>query len=615
MNQLPQILLPPIVTNNPQNNLFNLPQVLIPLNNLQNNLQMSLDQTHEKSENKIPITKKEITDLLTQDSYYRKIKQWPLLTFDEILPIKRSSNRRAEDIVYVSKSRIYYNDVFINCTTHNIDAVIDNINNNFPDIDKLLQRFKGNLVACGGAVVKGIFERLGGDIDLFFYDLTVEEADKMRIDAIEFLIKLWQENGNNEYLKFDVKRNEYTTTLYVDDDYGRFYEYQFIHRIYPNMSSIIGGFDISACMLAYDGKQIYATPLGAWSLKNKCIIIDTKRRSTSFEYRLRKYNRMGFDLIFPGISDTVVRNFIINNSLIDEMIIKIKQITKDYGYEYNGNVAEDFDRVGEGLPEYSRYGLQKKEDILPYFKLTTHGVYTTSYDHKNIEDKLINKISDYESLSSHPKCFPDINAQQLRCDNLHSVSSILKINTENNIKNQLYDDIENPNLMIDDDVISKFLSKSEKVRTPYKNPYYAYHQSYNNNIDFYRLLKCFGKLTPVVKEIRETDKYYEYMDVMINKMLTNAEICKKNLIGIKWITQNPGRQWTSSINPIFKDPREWYGKHYIPVITGIPLEIESTLRLMRLRESVWSLINDDVFNIICEHLLHCYADEAWQYIL
>ena len=110
------------------------------------------------------------------------------------------------------------------------------------------------------AVIVAIFETdRNSDIDLFFYDLSVEEADKMRSEAIEFLIKEWKEN--TESINYHIKRNEYTTTLYVTSQENEIFEYQFIHRIYPNMSSIVGGFDLSICMVAYDGEQIYATPL------------------------------------------------------------------------------------------------------------------------------------------------------------------------------------------------------------------------------------------------------------------------------------------------------------------------------------------------------------------
>ena len=557
-----------------------------------------------KEKNEINITKKEISDLLTQDSYYRKMKQWPLLTFDQFSIF--NNNRKVDEIFHVDP--LYYQNI---CnSSFDLYCASKNINERFPNIDELLLKFKGHLIACGGAIFKSIFDRRGGDIDLFFYNLTIEEADKMRLDAIEFLINLWKQSSNG--VTYTIKRNEYTTTLYVtsEDD---FIEYQFIHRIYPNMSSIIGGFDLSICMVAYDGEQIYATPLGAWSIKNSSIIIDTKRCSTSFEYRLIKYKKLGIRLIFPGISNQLIKEFINENSTYQQMINKVKNIAKDYGYNYNEN-CEDFDRIGGELPEYSIYNIQKKEDILPYFRLFANAINVPSYDRINIEDRLTNKISDYSSLSSYPTCLPNINAQQLRSDNLHSVSSILNLDIKDNIREQLIKDIDNPNLMIDELVVNKFHNRVEKIRIPFKPEYH--NEAYNNNIDFYRLLKCFGKLTPKVIETRHTDEYYEYRDIITNKMLTNAEICMKNLIGIKWITQNPGRQWTSSINPIIADPREWYGKHYIPVITGIPSEIEATMRLMRLpkTESLWTVIPDDVFNVICIHLLRKYADDAWSYI-
>ena len=53
------------------------------------------------------------------------------------------------------------------------------------------------------------------------------------------------------------------------------------------------------------------------------------------------------------------------------------------------------------------------------------------------------------------------------------------------------------------------------------------------------------------------------------------------------------------------------------MITGIPEEIEACLRLMRLEktQSVWTMINNDVFNVICLHLLYEYGKNAWNYIL
>jgi hypothetical protein len=570
-------------------------------------------QTKKSSYNKkkANITKKEITELLTQDSYYRKLKQWPLLNFNDIFPLKKY--RSIDEMFYTSSYGSINNKI-------DMSTISNNINVKFSFIDKLLIKFNGHLVTCGGAIVKSIFDdHSRGDIDLFFYDLTIEEANKMRLDAIEFLINSWEENeaeyNYDNYVNYYIKRNEFTTTLFISTNDNDFYEYQFIHRIYPDMSSIIGGFDLSICMIAYDGKQIYATPLGAWSIQNKSIIIDTKRRSTSFEYRLQKYNLSGIRLIFPGISNQLIEDFYNDNDPYKKMINKMTDIAKEYGYSYGPN-NEDFEYEGEALSKNLSHNIQKKKDILPYIKLSGYNsINTIPYDRINIENRLINKISDYNYLSSHPKCFSNINAQQLRSDNLYSVYSILNLDTKNNIRNQLIDDIENPNLMIDDSVISNFNERVEKVRNPFKRE--SRDKRYNKNIDFYRLVKCFGKLTSKVIEIRDTDEYYKYRDIIVDKMMINAEICKKNLIGIKWITQNPGRQWTSSINPIIADPREWYGKHYDPVVTGIPSEVENIMRLMRLSktESVWNMIDNDVFNVICLHLFHIYANDAWKYIL
>src|SRR5436189_4467052 len=45
-----------------------------------------------KEQNKINITKKEITQLLTQDSYYRKLKEWPLLIINDKSIIRLNRN-------------------------------------------------------------------------------------------------------------------------------------------------------------------------------------------------------------------------------------------------------------------------------------------------------------------------------------------------------------------------------------------------------------------------------------------------------------------------------------------------------------------------------------------
>lgn len=587
------------------------------------------------------ITKNEITTLLTQDSYYRRLKRWPLLTSRDIFPLNkiRYTNEFSLNLTNNLKYNIHSNSTTQNCTLVKFQ---DAINDKFPYITKLLVKFKENLVACGGAVTKCISKNLGRcDIDLFFVNLTVEEADNVRIEAIKFIINSWKNDYTN--LSFHIKRNEYTTTLYIslkDDEYVNdiycddIYEYQFIHRIYPDISSIIGGFDLSICMVAYDGNEIYATPLGSWSIKSQSIIIDTKRRSASFEYRLLKYYKSGYSILFPGISKDIVNSVFDKykneyQKMQNEILIEIRKVINKYEFDVSINQL-NLDKGENFYIKQNRniYYYQRKENILPYLKLFITSYYQQNsivlpknklYDRNNIEDRYINKISDYSTIKSHPTHIKYMNGIQLRSDKLFAVCSVIEISNDiSNLDNLILSDVEDPNIFIED-IITQYKNNVKIIKEPYINLYNDrdYPEEYNNNCDFHRVAKCFGKLTPEVMKVRHTDKYYEYQDIMIKKMLDNAETCKNNLRGIKWMTQDPDRQWTSSINPIIKDPRDWYGKHYIPVLTGIPQEIETCMRLMRLEKtnSVWITLNDDVFNLICMHLLKLYANDAWKYIL
>jgi hypothetical protein len=104
---------------------------------------------------------------------------------------------------------------------------------------------------------------------------------------------------------------------------------------------------------------------------------------------------------------------------------------------------------------------------------------------------------------------------------------------------------------------------------------------------------------------RVYEKIEHIMVILRRRIVTNVEIVTENLKEIKWITENPGRQWTSSINPIIADPREWYNDptderfsdNYKPFRIGFP-EYEMTLRLLRKRDSVFRILNRDLVSIV-----------------
>ena len=258
-----------------------------------------------------------------------------------------------------------------------------------------------------------------------------------------------------------------------------------------------------------------------------------------------------------------------------------------------------------------------KTESINCINLRPNNMYTRLNNKDNLSQQNLNKISDYnhDNLMVSLENNLSSNLIKLRLGNLNSVQAMIYISNDNpydkqKINHVLINDIDSPNLAIG--LIKNYPDYAHKNRV-ITSDYYIYTVSYflHNK----KLIKTFGPFANEVKNIRnDEDKYNEYINKMINITLENAKICIENLKGIKWITKNPGRQWTSSNNPIVANPRDWYGEKYIPLKTGIPTKIESCLRLARLR-SIWTMFNDDVFNLILLYINKNLADKAWKYII
>ncbi len=613
------------------------------------------------------INRKEVISLLTQDDYYRKQRKWPLIAHSDI---KSFNKVKIDDDLFTLVSSNHYNSLAP------LEKIISETNILHPFTNELLTKFNNNLIACGGTICKSMLghhvnNRYTDDIDFFFYNLDIYQANKMRIEIIEYLITIWKSNvgknvirnryrGDQETIikdvKFYIQRNKYVTTLHVEElcdyhEHPRVYMYQFIHRIYPDISSIIGGFDLSASAVAYNGKEVYTTPLGTWTFKTKSIIIDMGRRSTSYEHRLKKYIKYGFNLIFPGLNKKIINDELIktyDNRAFYKFKDKLEKFVNDNGYviDYDFDLSEIFSRrindYHDKIDEFDLlafHKIQKEKDILCYLILSTTDMGNLyikesngneydwwrpdNYEEKgNCADKdyYLNKLSDYGcdekylmfmSDYSHNHMYykhvPSANATRLRLNNLEGVVSMLYIDNHENIKDKLINEVDNPNLGINDFVIELYKTKvNDEMRIIQERLMLERHRQQPD------LIKCLGSFTSEATH----NKYIQGRDLMIENILTNNKICKENLTGINWITENPGRQWTSSINPIFKDPRDWYGKHYIPVLVGIPPEIETCLRLLYLErtESYWSMLPKDMFDLILFYVLQSYSNEAWEYI-
>ncbi|KAF2023873.1 ankyrin [Setomelanomma holmii] len=127
------------------------------------------------------------------------------------------------------------------------------------------------------------------DVDLFLYGLTEDQAVE-KIKQIEQRIR-------------DSILTE-TTTIRTKNAITIASQYptrhvQIVLRIYRSISEILTGFDVDCSCAAYDGKQVYASPRALVAYMTQVNTIDLTRRSPSYENRLSKYSRRGFEVYWP----------------------------------------------------------------------------------------------------------------------------------------------------------------------------------------------------------------------------------------------------------------------------------------------------------------------------
>lgn len=127
------------------------------------------------------------------------------------------------------------------------------------------------------------------DVDLFLYGLTEEQAVE-KIKQIEQKIK-------------DSILTE-TTTIRTKNAITIASQYptrhvQIVLRIYRSISEILTGFDVDCSCAAFDGRQVYASPRAVAAYMTQVNTVDLTRRSPSYENRLSKYSKRGFEIYFP----------------------------------------------------------------------------------------------------------------------------------------------------------------------------------------------------------------------------------------------------------------------------------------------------------------------------
>uniref|UniRef100_A0A6C0CFN5 Uncharacterized protein n=1 Tax=viral metagenome TaxID=1070528 RepID=A0A6C0CFN5_9ZZZZ len=654
--------------------------------------------------------------IMTRDAISRKIRSWPILSDAEMAEMAdrtarlRDGTENPEGGYPISHHLYDFQLPEISWKTQETVA-LNVLEARFPHSIDLLKHFRGRIMAAGGAVFKALYADSADDIDFFFVDPEVEHLapsvakeryDNLLAEAIAFLSSRWlaapmkadyiDATGQETIGNVHVMRSEFVTTVRLISNHFYDIKYQFIHRVYPSIGSVLGGFDLGPAMVATDGYRLLATELGAYSAFSRIILMDTSRRSTSFEHRLGKYARLcrlvlpGLD---PGIIKTVIKRkpakeivarldriadgagltakcdqydpesefweqeyvirensvFFLNeepasraavikkmektaNKLgynvrgmnlleltpkkfgnVEDVIHCLEKIAEDSGYRYDhkNHAAHIFVSAINSYKAQLAFEMRILTQKRPVLRLPCANINLEMFvpDHDQNSDHLswvispaktnrVAKKCDYGSNRVWSAAMITLNITMLLGGNLSSVTSGLILKSPGSPIITNYgrpEDLQPQEIFAFNSLYSCAAdvqtddSIKEAIMNSFVQPKFGETEA---TIDYFKVQTLFFR--------RLFDRGFANLGYK-ETILGNLEIVRKRLTGVSWILTNPGRQWTSSINPIMGDPREWYGEYYKSFRLGC-IEVETCLRLMRLRPGQWKNLPKDIFGLI-----------------
>jgi hypothetical protein len=129
------------------------------------------------------------------------------------------------------------------------------------------------------------------DVDLFLYGLDEEQAVQ-KIRHIEQCI--------NDSILTETSTVRTKHTITVVSQYPTRHV-QIVLRLYKSIAEILTGLDVDCSAVAYNGHQVYLAPRALGAYITQINYVDLSRRSPSYESRLSKYSRRGFEIFWPEL--------------------------------------------------------------------------------------------------------------------------------------------------------------------------------------------------------------------------------------------------------------------------------------------------------------------------
>lgn len=269
----------------------------------------------------------------------------------------------------------------------------------------------------------------------------------------------------------------------------------------------------------YDGDNVYLTSLGKFCHEHSCNIVDTTRRSTTYELRLKKYFERGFNIVLPKMDISKLRRNYHKYNLVEvcempQMIFGYRNImgNKIIISEFFGKYKNESDYEKDSTGMSNVYGHSLTININSLLNDNDYYYYVSS----NIDE------SNVDILTKPPR----LNKGQI-IDFYDNIRKKIKRNQLNIGLLKKYITIEPIN-----NIINNMIDKK-------------------NNVDDY--------LTGVI------EKQKIFVIERFEKMLIMDHT------KIDWLVENPTTQISGSFNPIIEEEYKWYGENYyvLPIETDL----------------------------------------------
>lgn len=431
---------------------------------------------------------------------------------------------------------------------------------------------------CIGGIINNVFAK---DIDLFVYGLSEDEANEKVLTLTTQLIEARKQLKKDEIAASKAKKSYYGShnvevklirnanglSIFIDQRI-----YQIIFRLYTSKSEILHGFDVGSSAVGFDGQNVFFTSLSKFSYEFMCNIVDTSRRSTTYEKRLKKYFSRGFKIIVPYMNVSLLRKEYFRFNACEYAVMPCWSIA--YNHVVGNQIA------------VKEFHCEPSVSVEPAFNVEDCENYTSSmktdYELDDLDEYNILFINITHILNDPSKMYHFALFEIQGTDGSETSEQATEQDEEESDEETIGMSEEEAESSPKKKTKTTPSNEMEKVVAFFNTPPFlsktsaAYFYDDLRRKVFSRRNLHVGLLEKYitvasVKDITARmyggiEKPSEVLNQVVEKqkahVMTLLDQVAANSRNIKWITDNPGTQLTSSFNPIMEDAEKWYGQYY-----------------------------------------------------